>query len=336
MPTRAGSTPASITIAEQVLHHRMRLRDHADPPLVFVDQPRDHLGRGERLAGARRSVHREVGRVEVEQRGGDVVGDRRRCAGAVPPLTRAGCAAQQDVGRPRRRAGSAGRRRRAPRSRVDGLLQRLGVDGRTRASARTAAGRRRRRPWAASRRRRPRWALRGRRTRRLGTEPNRAPVGVVGQARRRGRVVQRVHAAVQFAVRERRRSAARAAAACGAFGGWCQSLTISAASAMKTSLLSRPLVDGIVDAVEVRPPERLVLALVKAPCGRDHRDGRLLGGCAPRRRRRRTCSSVRSRSSPMSRSAPPSRTGCGPRGGTPDSMARAISQSRSRRVDRQS
>ncbi len=39
-----------------------------------------------------------------------------------------------------------------------------------------------------------------------------------------------------------------------------------------------PFVDRIVDAIEVRPPERLVLALVEATGGGHHRDGRLLGG----------------------------------------------------------
>ncbi len=40
-----------------------------------------------------------------------------------------------------------------------------------------------------------------------------------------------------------------------------------------------PLVDRIVQPVEVRPPERLVLAPVISAGGREHRDGRLLG-CA--------------------------------------------------------
>jgi hypothetical protein len=41
----------------------------------------------------------------------------------------------------------------------------------------------------------------------------------------------------------------------------------------------RPLVDGIIKPVEVRPPERLVLALV-ITAGRRHQGDRHLFGCA--------------------------------------------------------
>ena len=82
--------------AQQVLHHGVRLRDDADPPAVLGDQPFDDARAGEGLAGAGRPVHRHVGRVEVEQGGGDVVDDVAG-AGELRAAAGPGRAAQQDV-----------------------------------------------------------------------------------------------------------------------------------------------------------------------------------------------------------------------------------------------
>ncbi len=104
---------------------------------------------------------------------------------------------------------------------------------------------------------------------------------------------------------------------------------------MNTSLLSAHSSTGLLTPVEVRPPERLVLALVETPGGGDHRDGGLFGGAlldaVAGELQQRAVEVVGGLDGCRRRA-----TGCGPRGGTPDSMARAISQSRSRRVDRQS
>ena len=102
-------------VGEQVLHHGVGLRDDADAPAVLVDQPGDHPGRGERLAGAGRPVHRQVRRIQFQQRGGDDVGVVVAVAGSgSPPRVRGGGAA--GCRSRRRRAGSAVRRRRRPRS----------------------------------------------------------------------------------------------------------------------------------------------------------------------------------------------------------------------------
>ena len=96
---------------EQVLHHGMRLRDNTDAPAVLGDQPRDDLRAGIGFAGSGRSVHRHVRRVQVEQRGRDVVdgfaGPRpvpRRCgseAGVVTEYRAVRCGAVAAVRRRR-------------------------------------------------------------------------------------------------------------------------------------------------------------------------------------------------------------------------------------------
>lgn len=45
---------------QQVLHRGVRLGDNANTPGMLGDQLRDHPGRGVRLAGPRRAVHRQV------------------------------------------------------------------------------------------------------------------------------------------------------------------------------------------------------------------------------------------------------------------------------------
>ena len=96
LATRSGSIPASIVQPQQVLHHGMRLRDDADTPAVLGDQPGDDVRGGVGLAGSGRSVHRHVGRIQVEQGGGDVV-DGVAASGKVRAAAGPGRAAQQDV-----------------------------------------------------------------------------------------------------------------------------------------------------------------------------------------------------------------------------------------------
>jgi hypothetical protein len=103
------------------------------------------------------------------------------------------------------------------------------------------------------------------------------PVGVVGKAGGRGRVIQRIHLSVEVAVRE--------------FTGQshvplrlsCPWRLVPVGDDLgpvgdEDVAVVGPFVDGIVDSVEVGPPERLVLAPVKPSRCRDHRHGGLLGG----------------------------------------------------------
>ena len=136
--------------------------------------------------------------------------------------------------------------------------------------------------------------------------PERAAVGVVGQARGRRRVVQRVHVSGQLAVGDRaeqphvplRLARLRRLVPVGD--------DLRRLGDEDVAVVG-PFVDGIVDPVEVRPPERLVLASVEPPGRGDHRDGRLLGGPRLRRRHRRTCTACgrgRRRVRPPRRRAP--------------------------------
>ena len=75
---------------QHVLHHRVRLGDHTDPPSVFGDERRDDPPPGVRLAGTRRPLHREVRVVEIDERGGDggrrvAPRDRRQSGSAAQP-----------------------------------------------------------------------------------------------------------------------------------------------------------------------------------------------------------------------------------------------------------
>ena len=104
---------------EQVFHHRVRLRDHADAPAVVGDQPGDDACGGVGLASPGRSVHRDVRRIQIEQGGGDVV-DGVAASGKIRAAAGAGPVAQQDVGH--RGAGESRQSRRdIDRRRFDGL-----------------------------------------------------------------------------------------------------------------------------------------------------------------------------------------------------------------------
>ena len=122
-----------------------------------------------------------------------------------------------------------------------------------------------------------------------------------------------------------------------AFGGMCQSVSISVrpgSSTMKTSVLSAHSSTGLL--IRSKWPHqnglssrrwypRAAATIAMARCS-----GVRATRSSPQKR-----ASRRARSSSIS-VGPVSRTGCEPRGGTPDSMARAISQSRNLWVDRQS
>ena len=175
--------------AEQVLHHGMRLRDDADSPAVLGDQPGDDARGGVGLAGSGWPVHRHVGRIQVEQGGGDVVGSVA-VSGKVGAAAGPGPAAQQDVehrgaGELRQPGANLGRRR------FDCLPQRLGSDRRP--------GRQRERELVESA------AVRGgsfekdhlgRHARIIDRDDlgpaGRASIGIVGQPGRGGRLVERV------------------------------------------------------------------------------------------------------------------------------------------------
>lgn len=49
---------------QQVLHDRRSRRHHTDPPTMPGDHPLDHSRRGDRLPGAGRALHRQIGIVE--------------------------------------------------------------------------------------------------------------------------------------------------------------------------------------------------------------------------------------------------------------------------------
>ena len=186
--------------AEQVLHHGMRLRDDADAPAVLGDQPGDDVRGGIGLAGSGWPVHRHVGRIQVEQGGGDVVGMASPPRGRSAPL--------RVRGRRRSRMsntavrGSCGSP--APTwaaVRFDRLPQRLGSDRRP--------GRQRERELVESA------AVRGGSLEKdhLGrhariVDPDhlgpagRASIGVVGQAGRGGRLVERVDLSIDGAARQ--------------------------------------------------------------------------------------------------------------------------------------
>ncbi len=207
-----GSIPASITPPSRFSTVGVRLRDHADAPAVVDDQAVDHLRGGVGLAGSRRSVHRQVRRVQVEHGGGDV-GDSCRRYGAAQ--RRCGCGARGAAGcrPPRCRAVAAIRRRRRPRS-IRSIP----------AAARCRHGR--------SRGQRERQLVKsvavaahsldddhlGGRARIVGLDhlgpPGGAPIRIVGHARRGRRLVEREHVRRQVARAPTRRSAAPAAAAC--------------------------------------------------------------------------------------------------------------------------
>ena len=78
-----------------------------------------------------------------------------------------------------------------------------------------------------------------------------------------------------------------------ASAAWCQSVLDLGASRRRRRRCVGPLVDRVAEPVEVRPPERLVLAPVVAERRGQHRDRGLLGGAVARRRRRRAAASVR-------------------------------------------
>lgn len=183
--------------AEEVLHDRVRLGDDPDPPAVLVDQPGDDLGGGERLAGAGRAVHREVGRVEIEQRGRDVVddgtgiGQRGAAAGAR-------CPPQQQVGH---RAGTQPRQRIGDIGGGDGdrVRQRPSTDRRARRQGERNLAEHVAVLWVPLDHGHLGGGVDGVAVdHRDGGEA--APVGVVGQAGRCGRVIERVHLAVQVTV----------------------------------------------------------------------------------------------------------------------------------------
>ena len=227
-------------------------------------------GRGERLAGAGRPVHRQVGRVEVEQRGGDRR-RRRPCRGAA--ARRCGCGAAGAAGcrSPRSAAGRAGprrRRRRSPRwSRAAGLSQSADP-----ASARTAAGRKGPPPWVLVRRRCTSVGASGSSQSMTVDGPERPALGVVGEARGRRRLVERVHRRCPSSPAAMRPwSLHPAAAACAPSAGCASRCRSRRIVGDEHVCVVGPFVDGIVEPVEMAPPERLVLAAVIAARRRDHR-----------------------------------------------------------------
>ena len=122
-----------------------------------------------------------------------------------------------------------------------------------------------------------------------------------------------------------------------ALGGVCQSATTSWRSAMNTPLLSAHSSTGLLTRSKCAHQNGLSSRLWK-PLAAAYIATAICSGLRASTPSPANLSSVRSTSSTGAGSAvsAPRAIVCGPRGGTPDSMARAISQSRSRRVERQS
>ena len=280
-PRRAGrllladpipGDPGGQQVAEQVLHHGMRLGDHPDAPVVPVDQRRQHLGGGVRLAGARRPVHRQVRVVEVEQRTGDVGDD---VAGAGQRVSAAGprIDPQQHVGhRARCQCGQTlGDRRRGRRDR---LLQWRGVDRRARRQ-RERRGGERLAVFGLALDDHHRAGDVGVVALHNGHRGEAAAVGVVGQPRRCGRVVQGEHLAGQLTggdIAEQLQVPLRTARPRWGVPVGDDLVPLGDEHAAAVG----PFLHRIVDPVEVRPPERLVFALVEALGRGVHRDGDLV------------------------------------------------------------
>ena len=170
---------------------------------------------------------------------------------------------------------------------------------------------------------------------RHGNRSERPAFGVVGQAGGRGRLVERDTSPCRARPSRASGRAAPTAAALRAFGGVCQSVSTTAFSAMKTSLLSAHSSTGLFSRSKCRPPERLVLAAVVPAGRRDHGHRGLfrsaVGGAVTDELRQLARQLVGRRRWTRCRL-----TGCAPAGGTALSIARQISQSRSLRVDVQS
>ena len=282
-----GSTPGVDDVAKQVLHHGVRLRDDADAPAVLVDQAGDDRGR--RCASCRcRAGRAPPGTTSPGRSSAAVMSaavsararQRRAAAGAGARRSRMSITA---VGG---RSGSPARHRLRGRSRST-RAERFGLDRRARASARTAAGRKRRRPWVLARSittsvgsrrvvaledldaaRTP--VARGRRSARRAPAARRARTCSPSRSPR-AIAPRQPHPALRLACPRRGVPVGR---------------RLRRVVGDENVGVVGPFVDGIVQPVEMRPPERLVLAPVVAARGGDHRDRRLLG-CARRERRRR-------------------------------------------------
>ena len=85
------------------------------------------------------------------------------------------------------------------------------------------------------------------------------------------------------------RSAAPGAAVSSRGGGRCQSWTTFGVVDAENVVAVGPFVDGIVQPIEMRPPERLVVRAGGSRGPRDQRDRGLFGGAVRRRYRRRRC-----------------------------------------------